>query len=313
MHRSPDAPKSDPLPGKRTQRRTNALVTPSYRGDFERFRILCETVDRHVSGLTRHYVLVEPGDMALFRTLETPHRTIIDERDILPRTLLRLPDPKTLGRRLIWLGFGMKPLYGWHVQQLRSIAIAHHLPEDGFVYIGSDSAFVRDCDLASYWSPDDRVALYRRDHALGQEGATVGGLGHDGWSRTAMRLLGPSTTAANQHDYITTAVAWRAETVRALCAHIEAETGLNWMRAIGRERAFSERILYGRFVDDILGGQGHFITDRPRAKVFWFDPELGEEALAAAVRDLAPDQVAVCIQSFIDIDIATRRRIFGLD
>ena len=50
---------------------TAAIVTASYAPDFERCRLLCETIDRFVTGAPRHYILVEQRDVALFRQLET--------------------------------------------------------------------------------------------------------------------------------------------------------------------------------------------------------------------------------------------------
>ena len=38
---------------------TAAIVTASYAPDFERCRLLCETIDRHVTGVSHHYILVE--------------------------------------------------------------------------------------------------------------------------------------------------------------------------------------------------------------------------------------------------------------
>jgi hypothetical protein len=49
--------------------RATAIVTASYAPDFERCRLLCETMDRFVSGFSKHYLLVEHGDVATFRAL----------------------------------------------------------------------------------------------------------------------------------------------------------------------------------------------------------------------------------------------------
>ena len=53
---------------------SNALVTASYAPDFERCRLLCETIDRHVTGLGRHYIRGENRDLAFFRQLEKSRR-----------------------------------------------------------------------------------------------------------------------------------------------------------------------------------------------------------------------------------------------
>lgn len=112
-----------------------AIVTASYAPDFERCRLLCETLDRHVTGARHHYILVEGRDVNLFRQLERAGRSVIDERDLLPRWLHVVDDPLSLFRRRVWLSFRTKPLRGWHVQQMRRIAIAAHVDEDVLVYV----------------------------------------------------------------------------------------------------------------------------------------------------------------------------------
>ena len=46
-----------------------ALMTPTYRGDLERFELLCESIDRFVSGYERHYVIVNDDDVPYFAHL----------------------------------------------------------------------------------------------------------------------------------------------------------------------------------------------------------------------------------------------------
>ena len=94
-----------------------AIVTASFGPDYERCRMLCETIDRHVTGYTCHYILVETADVPLFKALETSHRKVIDERDMLPRWLKPFPDPFYLGRRRIWLSMRTLPLRGWDLNR----------------------------------------------------------------------------------------------------------------------------------------------------------------------------------------------------
>ncbi|MER8434645.1 DUF6492 family protein [Mesorhizobium caraganae] len=287
---------------------TAAVVTASYAPDFERCRLLCETLDSHVSGVAHHYILVEHRDLALFRQLQNSRRTVVDERDLLPRWLRVFDDPMSLFRRRIWLSFKTQPLRGWHVQQLRRIAIAAHAREDVLVFCDSDVAFVKPFDLSVFWH-DGKVRLFRRDGVLSSEG-------HDEqriWSRNAASALGIDPSRISTHDYISTLIAWRRQTVVAMCAEIEKVHGRDWVEVIGSARRFSECMIYGRYVDDVLQGAGHFHGAEEFCRVHWTGEALSDDEFRGFVAAMAPEQVAIGMQSFIGTDIGRIRRLIGLD
>ncbi|MBA1141680.1 DUF6492 family protein [Mesorhizobium neociceri] len=286
---------------------TAAVVTASYAPDLERCRLLCETLDRHVSGVAHHYILVEHRDVALFRRLENNHRTVVDERDLLPRWLRVFDDPMSLFRRRIWLSFKTQPLRGWHVQQLRRIAIAAHAREDVLVFCDSDVAFLKPFDLSAFWS-DGKVRLFRRDGVLLNEGHE-----HRIWSRNAASALGIDPLEISTHDYISTLIAWRRQTVIAMCAEIEKVHGRGWVEVVGSARRFSECMIYGRYVDDVLQGAGHFHGSEEFCRVHWTGEALSDDEFRRFVADMAPGQVAIGMQSFIGTDIGRIRRLIGLD
>ncbi|MBX3566417.1 MAG: hypothetical protein KF914_00060 [Rhizobiaceae bacterium] len=280
-----------------------AVVTASYAPDLERCRLLCETMDRHVAGMAHHYVLVEGRDVPLFRQLETATRTIVDERDILPSWLHVFDDPLSRFRRRIWLSLRTQPLRGWHVQQLRRIAIAAQVREDVLVYCDSDVAFLKPTDLSRF-SRNGRTRLFRRDDALLRDGHDE----HRIWSANAGRVLGLAATPST-HDYITTLIAWNRATVVAMCRQIETVTGRDWVAAIGRDRRFSECMLYGRYVDDVLGGAGHFHGAEELCRVHWQGKPLSDDEFGVFVGAMGADQVAIGMQSFIGTDLARIRKL----
>jgi hypothetical protein len=292
--------------GALPQTPTAAVVTASYAPDFERCRLLCETLDRHVSGVAHHHILVEHRDVALFRQLENSRRTVVDERDLLPRWLRVFDDPMSLFRRRIWLSFKTQPLRGWHVQQLRRIAIAAHAREDVLVFCDSDVAFVKPFDLSVFWH-DGKVRLFRRDGVLLNEGHDE----HRIWSRNAASALGIDPSRISTHDYISTLIAWRRQTVMAMCAEIEKVHGRNWVEVIGSARRFSECMIYGRYVDDVLQGAGHFHGAEEFCRVHWTGEALSDDEFRSFVAAMAPGQVAIGMQSFIGTDIGRIRRLIG--
>lgn len=285
---------------------TAALVTPSYAGDLERCRVLCESIDRFVTGAQKHYLLVAGHDMALFRQFAGPKREVIDERDLLPSWLHSVPDPTAFFRRRVWLSTRLAPLHGWHVQQLRRIAIAQKVPEKVFLYCDSDVAFLKPFDLSSLWR-GDALRLYRRDGAL----PLGSGAGHVEWNANAGFALDLPPQSTAPHEYISNMVHWRRETVVSMIRHIEERHSRHWVEAIAARRHFSECILYGRYVDEELAGRGHFHADTPLCRTYWSGPAPDEEALRQLVDSMAPEQVAVAVQSFTGMDLAHLRRLLA--
>jgi len=283
---------------------TAAIVTASYAPDFERCRLLCETMDRHVAGSPKHYILVESRDVALFRQLETARRIVVDECDLLPRWLRPVDDPLSLFRRRIWLSLKTRPLRGWHVQQLRRMAIASHISEDVLVFCDSDVVFLKPFDCGAF-ARGNAVRLFRRDHALSRPGLEE----HRIWSANTAAALG--SYARSDHDYISTLISWHRETVRAMCAHIEQHHGRHWVEVIGWQRRFSECLIYGRYVDEVLGGAQHFHGAEEFCRVHWTGSPLSDDQFRAFIADMSPEQVAIGLQSFIGTDLARVRRLIG--
>lgn len=278
---------------------STAIVTASFGPDLERCKLLCETIDRHVTGYSCHYILVETADVPLFKPLETPRRKVIDEKDLLPRWLRPFPDPFYLGKRRIWLSLRTLPLRGWHAQQLRRMAVAEKLDEDAFFYIDSDVAFLRPFDCDGLWMGSD-LRLFRRDNEL--KGKVPGD--QHLWAANAGHLLGIPESQITPHGYVGTLIAWRRDLMLGMCRRMEEVSGRHWVEAIGKSRRFSECTIYGQYAEVLAGLNGHFIDTRDFCEVFWFAPAPTAQEFAARVKALKPEQVAIGVQSFIGADIS---------
>ena len=289
------------------QNLTACVVTASYAPDFERCRLLCETMDRHVEGSFRHLLLVESRDVQKFKALETGRRIVVDERDLLPSWLRPFSDPSSGFKRRIWLSPWTKPLRGWHVQQLRRIAIAEHLDEQVLVYCDSDVAFLRPFSLSAFNRGND-IRLYRRISDAGHVPAPDDHL----WQANAARILGIAAPKTSGFDYINTLIAWRRDTVRAMRRHIELVSGKGWLETIASDRKFSECTLYGRYVDEVTGGAHHFVESNEFCRVHWNGTPMTGDEINQFVGSMGPGQVAIGMQSFIGTDVGQLRRALGL-
>lgn len=266
--------------------------------------MLCETIDKHVTGFSAHYILVEHNDVGLFKHLEGPTRVIIDEMDLFPNWIRAYPDPFCLGRRRIWLSLRTMPLRGWHAQQLRRIAIAENIQEDGLFYCDSDVAFMKPFDCASLWQGEN-LRLFRRNNQLLDRSLAD----HKLWAENAAMLLDINRSAILPHGYVGTLIAWRRDRVIGMCRRIEAVSSRHWLAAIGKQRDFSECMIYGHFADDVEMLRGHFIDNNDYCKVYWFAPAPTESEFRKFIREMAPEQVAIGMQSFIGADIDYVRRL----
>ncbi len=289
-----------------------ALATPSYSGDIERCRLLCTSIDRFVSGHAMHYLLVEDRDVPLFRDLEGPRRRILRESQLLPGWLKSLPDPLSLGKRRIWTGIGalargLPPLRGWHAQQLRKFALAEIAAEDVLLFADSDMLFVRPFDVARL-ERDGAVRLYRKPGAI-----TADMPRHRPWCENAATLLGLGSASWPGPDYINNLVSWRREHVLGFLAHVERLSGRDWVSAIASDRQFSEYLLYGSYVERVVGldAAGHWADPSELCKVYWFSEDMaGFERLESFEEVLEPWQVAVGVQSFIGQPLDRVRALF---
>jgi hypothetical protein len=105
-------------------------------------------------------------------------------------------------------------------------------------------------------------------------------------------------------DSVGKLVTWTKANISALKSHIERLNGSGWISCILRSRAKSEYIIYGYFVDRVLGSSsGHIPSASPFACEHWFESDLPTSALSGIFANMSDDQVAFHIQSFVKCDI----------
>jgi hypothetical protein len=279
-----------------------ALLTPTYRQDLELCTLLCESVDRHVTSFSTHYLLVPDADVGLFAPLAGAHRVILPASWFIPGWLRPLPRLVQRNRRQFWWSLRAKPVSGWHVQQILKIAACIELPNQRYCILDSDIVFFRDIDLARFEAPNPIPLLTRRDEV------TVEAPRHARWVKTSHQLLGLPLPLLPADDYIGHIIFWDQETVRALAARIEATTGVCWTEALCRVREFSEYMLYGSFVrhEPTFSDLHVPVSDTPCVS-YWDESTLGETDLTELLSSAGQDDVAFSIASFSGTPVAAIR------
>ena len=159
-------------------------MTPTYRGDLDRFELLCESLDRFVSGYERHYVIVNDDDLPYFARFENSRRTVLPSSRFLPSWLRALPPFVSRKGRRTWWSFRSGPLHGWHIQQLLKIAGALHLPHQRYCIVDSDNIVLSSVRCGRLCRRGFNPAL-RRPSGIPADKPL-----HPVWVRNSDRLLG---------------------------------------------------------------------------------------------------------------------------
>jgi hypothetical protein len=277
------------------------ILTPSYAPDRELCGDLNESVLRLASPDVRHRLVVPARDLALFADLAGERTEVVDARRFLPRTFR--PIPRVNG----WLDLRAPypPVRGWIAQQIVKLAAAAESPADVVVIADSDLTFVRPFGVADF-APDGSVPLYRLDGAVTELLPR-----HLLWHRVARRLLGlPATDERVLPDYICWPCAWSPSVVRTMLDRIHAVTGMHWASAIGRQLHFSEMILYGVYVDEVLsvGGPVRHTSAMP-CRVHPDEIRMDEPGLRTFLSGVGQGDLAIMVSAKSGTDLGLRRRL----
>jgi Family of unknown function (DUF6492) len=283
------------------------LVTASHRKDIDRFALLCDSIDRYVTGYETHYVIVNDDDMPAFARFNRQGRIVLPCQKLLPRWLKPLPPFLTRQGRRVWFSFRSGPMHGWHIQQLVKIEAALQLPSRRFCFIDSDNVFFRPFDMLEY-AGADLTPLYVIPKAIAENNPRQAV-----WTRCCDRLLGRNPTTFPADDYIGNLIVWDKLALQDMVLTIERVAGKSWAAALSSERAFSEYLLYGNFVRQSPQYLAtHDVTTGSPAEAYWENEPLDLEALKNMVGNALPCKVALCIQSISSTPVPLIRKVAGL-
>jgi hypothetical protein len=237
----------------------------------------------------------------LFGRLAGPRVEIRCEADLLPRSFVRLP----FANIMVNLARPFPPVRGWIQQQVIKLAAIAASDDDVVLVADSDVEFVRPFTPDTFLR-DGSVRFFRGKDQIDRRLTR-----HMTWHRVARELLGLPPAEPPYPDYISSPLAWDPKIVRQMLARVEA-TKRPWATAIAGLLDFSECVLYGVFVDEVVGASANlFVSDDSLCRVYWEQTPLTEEGAAAFIQSVRPTDIAVVIQSKSRTAPAVREAIFG--
>lgn len=264
-----------------------ALVTCSYRPDFERCARLCASMDRHIDAACEQFLVVPERDRQLFAQLATSRRTVVSTQDILPASFTHLPLLKKW-----WLDPALWPIRGWMMQQLTKLSADALTTRENIIFVDSDIEFIQALQ-AQRFVDAGALRLHRKPN---EKDTGV----HLQWHHSSGELLGMAPRYFGS-DYVGALASWRRSNLVQLKRHIENVAQRPWYHAVGRRLTISEYTLYGVFVEHVLGIEqsGHFSCSEDICHSLWYGSET-ERFLAELSQQKSPQ--AVLVQSNIGMN-----------
>jgi hypothetical protein len=276
------------------------VLTPSYAPDFELCTALHRSVLAHSPDSVRHDIVVPRRDVALFGQLAGPRARIRCVDEFIPRSMVAVPGVNA------WVNVRrpFPPLRGWIMQQIIKLGAAARADADVVLLADSDVEFIRPFTPDTFIR-DGVVRFYRKPDEIDQRVPR-----HVTWHHNSRTLLGLPAAQPPFNDYVASMIACAPSLVRELLERVETVTRRPWADAIGSQLHFSEWMLYGVFVDEVLGARANaFASDDSRCHSYWDETPLDEERLADFLTGIRPDDVAVMISAKSHTPLETRQRL----
>ncbi|WP_428687146.1 DUF6492 family protein [Roseibium sp.] len=282
-----------------------SFITPSYSLDLHRCELLCESMDRFVTGYDMHFIVVGDEDIELFSHLKSANRKVVASSELLPRLW---PVGKWRGRRYWWSPQIGLPVYGWHLQQLRKFAMTAAQDSDRVMFADSDCVFCRPTDMKVLAGGENTPHF----HTKGDINSSRPN--HVKWWRNAHRILGLDVPDLPGDDYIGPMIVWDRKTVISVLSRIETACGRSWWAGLARQRDFSEYLTYGTAVaaDADLAGR-HELTEINNCLTYWGGPQLDRKGLISFMKEMQPHHYAITIQSHTATPLETIREVAFAD
>jgi hypothetical protein len=222
---------------------------------------------------------------------------VLAVEDVVPARFRQLP--RTQGW---WLDEQGWPLRGWIMQQVTKLSANRASPAEHLVFADSDLVFIRPFGAADILRAG-RLRLHRIP------GAKDSGE-HLRWHHRAADLLGIERRYFGS-DYIGQLISWRRSHLEGLQQHLEQTLQRPWHRGVARSLRVSEYILYGAYIDAVVGlaDSGHYPVADDLCHCCWFRDEA--DALAAGREAPGAATVAVLLQSNLGLSDAQEQTILN--
>lgn len=218
-----------------------ALITATWAGDLEHFRVMRCSLEQSPLSELDHYVVVQDEDLSLFQEFRgRAGLTLLSTRDVLPaRVESRRVHARRLSERLgrnftricgslkRKLSWPVWPSYtGWHTQQLCKLKLASEMHYDIAVVVDSDVLVTPSASLEDFLASSGVVCFAEWRNRAELSGKVKN------WVAESERLVGAVEGPDPVNVYFDTPFVFDRSLLAAALADLSANAGLPWWEAL---------------------------------------------------------------------------------
>jgi len=278
---------------KKAKKPKFAFITPSYSGDFERCKLLVESIKNNVQGDFEHYIIVDKRDFNLFKKIENDKTKIVTVELVLSNYFFRLPYIKKW-----WFSWKTLPVRNWIIQQIVKLSMGDFLENEILVNIDSDIFFIRPFNPKRFVK-NNKVRLLKTSYIDEK---------HEKWYNISCKIL-KIDRKSEYFNYVGNLITWRRDNLKKLCTYIKNVWKMDWRKKLSRTLTLAEHSLYGVFVDQILKKKsGHFISTKRYCYASWDYNLSNKQEFEAFFKDVQPKDVAMMVHSKSNIPVSCYRK-----
>ena len=241
------------------KQRQLVLITPTWAGDIDHFRLMRASLEQSPLAQFEHYVVVQDEDLALFDEFRNrDHLTLLSTKNVLPDIIERRRRRArylsgTFGRTATRICGSLKRIFsrplwpsytGWHTQQLCKLKLASELPYDTAVVIDSDVIVTQSASIDDFINHSNIVCFsewLERSQLRGKV---------KNWVHESEALVSFHDAQPNVNVYFDTPFGINCSLLQEALNELESSTGTQWWNALLNRppRRWSEFGFYKAFL-----------------------------------------------------------------
>ena len=232
-----------------------AIITQSYKNDYNECKLLCESIDKFASSID-HFIFVNDEDIELFESLNYSNHKIYKKSTVLPWYFFRVPF-RIFGHYFYVSPFTI-PMREWIMQQICKLSVFDVIDNsyDAVFNIDSETVFMKPFDY-NKWVVEDKFMFYKVENVKEPS--------HDEYCAVCRKFFKSKidNESLYKYNYMNKPVCFEKRNLQEMLNTIKSKSVFkSWKLDLCNTYRFSEYYTYGIYTDKYLDLRNHFQTNK---------------------------------------------------